>query len=151
VDDVDPDIIRLERMPMPIPWLVVLQSVPWTDVIRNAPKVAEGAKKLWGSVAGQAAGPVTTPPVPAVVPAGVDPRGLAALEARLATLDTAVAELHGQMLASSELIKALAEQNTQLVVRVEANRVRTLRLVWALGIVAALVAAGLAWGLRSGA
>lgn len=35
---------------MAIPWLVVLQSVPWTDVIRNAPKVADGAKKLWNTV-----------------------------------------------------------------------------------------------------
>ena len=36
---------------MPIPWLTVLQSVPWSDVISNAPKVAGGAKKLWDSVA----------------------------------------------------------------------------------------------------
>ena len=31
---------------MAIPWLTVLQAVPWGDVIRNAPKVADGAKKL---------------------------------------------------------------------------------------------------------
>ena len=36
---------------MAIPWLTVLQSVPWSDVVRNAPKVAAGAKKLWDNVA----------------------------------------------------------------------------------------------------
>ena len=44
---------------MPVPWLAVLQSVPWSDVIKNAPKVADGARKLWSSVGGksQAASP----------------------------------------------------------------------------------------------
>jgi hypothetical protein len=32
---------------MAIGWLAVLQLVPWSDVISNAPKIAEGAKKLW--------------------------------------------------------------------------------------------------------
>jgi len=35
---------------MPVPWLTVLQNVPWSDVIKNAPKVADGARKLWQSV-----------------------------------------------------------------------------------------------------
>ena len=33
-----------------IGWLAVLQLVPWSDVIKNAPKAADGAKKLWQSV-----------------------------------------------------------------------------------------------------
>jgi hypothetical protein len=32
---------------MAIGWLSVLQLVPWGEVISNAPKVAESAKKLW--------------------------------------------------------------------------------------------------------
>ncbi|MDP1899430.1 MAG: hypothetical protein Q8K96_03110, partial [Rubrivivax sp.] len=61
-----------------------------------------------------------------------------------AALETAVADLHGQMFASSELIKALAEQNAQLVKRVEANRVRMLWLTAATGVLAiALIAAWL--------
>ena len=35
---------------MAIPWLSVLKMVPWSEVISNAPKVAEGAKKLWTAV-----------------------------------------------------------------------------------------------------
>jgi uncharacterized protein involved in exopolysaccharide biosynthesis len=57
-----------------------------------------------------------------------EPHTLEALEARAAALEAAVSDLHRQMLASSELIKELAEQNAQLVKRIEANRKRTLWL-----------------------
>jgi hypothetical protein len=40
------------------------------------------------------------------------------------------------MLASSELIKALAEQNTQLIQRIETNRIRLLRLSAATAVIA---------------
>ena len=39
----------------------VLRLVPWGEVIRNAPKVAEGAKGLWDKVSGRPAPP--PPPV----------------------------------------------------------------------------------------
>jgi len=123
---------------MAIPWLVVLRSVPWSDVIRNAPKVAEGAKKLWNAVAGKSA--VLNPPV--VVPRSdsVTSVGfLTALDARVVALESAVTDLHAQMLASSEIIKALADQNTQLIRRVEANRVRVAWLS-AIAVVAVIVA-----------
>jgi hypothetical protein len=125
---------------MPIPWLVVLQSVPWTDVIKNAPKVADAAKKLWSTLG-------TKPPVQelptassAIAPSP-EPEALAALQARLAALELATTELHSQMLASSELIKTLADQNTQLVERIEANRIRVVWLAGAtvvFGIIAVL-------------
>lgn len=108
---------------MAIGWLTVLQSVPWSDVISNAPKVAEGAKKLWKMV-----GRKSVPPESSEVstqPAGLsEAPTLAALAARTTALEAAVTDLHDQMLASSELIKALAEQNAQLIQRIEANRVR---------------------------
>ncbi|MDP3225514.1 MAG: hypothetical protein Q8M96_20455, partial [Rubrivivax sp.] len=34
---------------MAIGWMTVLKLVPWGDVIKNAPAVAEGARKLWDS------------------------------------------------------------------------------------------------------
>lgn len=120
---------------MAIPWLVVLQSVPWSDVIRNAPKIADGAKKLWNAVAGKSA--VPNPPL--VVPGPDSATSAGSLAARVVELESAVADLHAQMLASSEVIKALAEQNTQLIKRVEANRVRVAWLT-AVAVVAALVA-----------
>lgn len=109
---------------MAIGWLTILKSVPWTEVIRNAPKVAEGARKLWNAVGRQrAADEVADAGAPPA--ASLEPLTLEALEARAAALEAAVSDLHGQMLASSELIKELAEQNAQLVKRIEANRKRT--------------------------
>jgi hypothetical protein len=114
---------------MAIPWLVVLQSVPWAQVISNAPKVAEGARKLWNAVSKKSL--VQEPPVES--PDGSGSSGSASivtLHARLAAMERATAELHDQMLASSELIKTLADQNAQLIGRIEANRVR---VVWLAG------------------
>jgi hypothetical protein len=127
---------------MAISWLTVLQAVPWSDVIRNAPKLADGAMKLWSSVAGQ--------PAQALVGAGAmaQSRGDAspeALQARVESLEATVADLHGQLLSSTELIRQLADQNTQLVERVELNRVRAVRTTWALVVVALVALAGVIW------
>lgn len=122
---------------MPIPWLVVLQSVPWTDVIRNAPKVADGAKKLWNTVNRKAPAQESSA-AEKETPLANDAASIALLQKRVAKQETAIAELHEQMRASSELIRALAEQNTQLVERVEAIRVRVAwlgRVTSVLGIV----------------
>ena len=120
---------------MAIPWLVVLQSVPWTDVVKNAPKVADGAKKLWNAIGRQAPVPEVevTPEPPDVLP---HEQALIKLHSQLAAVEAATADLHAQMLASSELIKELADQNTQLIQRIEANRIR---VQWLTG---ALVVAG---------
>ncbi len=127
---------------MAIPWLTVLQAVPWTEVIRNAPKVADGAKKLWSSVAGRPAQPAVGGGAMAQSRGDGSPAGL---QARVDSLESTVAALHDQLLSSAELIKALADQNTLLVQRVEANRVRSMRMGWALAIVAAIAVAGVVW------
>lgn len=109
-----------ERQTMAIGWLTVLKAVPWTEVISNAPKITEGAKKLWKSAAGKhGAEPVmSTDMAPGATSAE-------ALAQRLAAHEALLAELHSQMLGSAEIIKALSEQNTQLIQRVEQNRKRT--------------------------
>jgi len=127
---------------MAISWLTVLQAVPWTEVIRNAPKVADGAKKLWSSVAGRPAQAVVGGGAMAQSRGDGSPGGM---QARVDSLESTVAELHGQLLSSAELIKALADQNALLVQRVEANRVRSARMGWALVVVAAVALAGVVW------
>lgn len=121
---------------MAIAWLTVLKMVPWGDVISNAPKVAEGAKKLWNTV-GKKPGGVTSSSAPAVPT-------LEGLQAQLMAADSAIAELHQQMVASTELINALAEQNTQLIQRVETHRRRVRWLSWATLALGALAMAALA-------
>ena len=120
---------------MAFPWLVVLQNVPWTDVIRNAPKVADGAKKLWNAIGRKAVDPENTGQMEDAVPSPED-QVIATLQLRISRLETATTELHEQMLASSELIKALAEQNDQLVKRIEKNRIQVLWMLAAISILA---------------
>lgn len=111
---------------MAIGWLTVLKLVPWGDVIENAPKVAQGAKKLWSTVGKKPVPEAADVITPAQGVLSGQDGALAALQAQVAALQLATTELHQQMLESSALIKSLAEQNTQLVQRVELNRKRML-------------------------
>jgi hypothetical protein len=115
---------------MAVSWLTVLKLVPWTDVIKNAPAVADGAKKLWKSVGKNSPTEAEeAPPAPASALSTLpESQAIALLEGQLGALEATVAELHQQMRESSELIKALADQNTQLIKRVEVNR----RRIWVL-------------------
>ena len=128
---------------MPIGWLSVLKAVPWTEVITNAPKVADGAKKLWNSVGKK----VPQPAAGAAPSAAPDADTLTELQTRLAAVEAAARDLHEQMLASSEVIKALAEQNAQLIKGVEAIRIRARWLIGAVLASLAVALATLAWSL----
>jgi hypothetical protein len=127
---------------MAIGWLALLQSVPWADVIANAPKVAAGAKKLWNAVG-------KTSPTPELAAARAQPapssdaHAIAELQARLSAMESAASDLHDQMLASSELIKALADQNAQLIKGIEANRIRVVWLVGVTVVIGIIAAASL--------
>lgn len=124
---------------MAIPWLAVLAAVPWKQVIEKAPQVADGAKKLWSSVAGKS--------IPDERPASnagqTLPDDTQALADRVTEVEARSADLHRQMLASSELIKTLAEQNAQLIQRIETNRVRVLWLIATTLITLAVALVGL--------
>jgi len=131
---------------MAIGWMTVLKLVPWDDVIANAPKVVEGARKLWKTVARS---PVPVPPEPAIAPEAATTMPAApelATRSELQALAAQVSTLHEQMAESSALIEALADQNAQLIGQIESNRVR---LGWLMGVVAVL-AAGLVYLLLRG-
>jgi hypothetical protein len=134
---------------MAVGWLTVLQSVPWSDVIANAPKVAEGARKLWNTVARKQPADAQAGVASSSTPAR--PGDAAALQAQVSALEATVSELHGQMLASSELIKTLADQNTQLIARIEANRRRTLWLSVAVAVLAVVAIGALLLAAQRGA
>jgi len=109
----------------------VLRLVPWGEVIRNAPKVAEGAKGLWDKVSGRPVPP--PPPVDDKVQGQLqaEAHAIMKLRAELQATETALSELQAQMLAATELINDLADQNAQLVQGVEALR---RRLLWLAGV-----------------
>jgi len=130
---------------MAIPWLTVLQAVPWSEVIAKAPKVAEGAKKLWQRVGKKPATPASEGPLADSALPG-EPPSLANLQARILRLEAAQADLHGQLLASAELIEALAEQNTLLIGRAELLHKRLGRLQVLVGILTIVAVAALLLG-----
>ena len=107
--------------------LTVLSNIPWGQVVQNAPRVAEGAARLWNSVTSFRKATVSVEPVE-VIDSEANPSETELLHAQIETLQVSIKSLQQQMQDSSELIKALAEQNTQLVARIELNRVRMLRV-----------------------
>ncbi|MFN4003887.1 MAG: hypothetical protein ACK4MJ_01200 [Hylemonella sp.] len=135
---------------MAAPWFSLLSLVPWGEVIRTAPKVAEGAKKLWDNVAGRSGQPAPAAPEPVDERVQQELRAEAQAIARLRTelqaTGTAVSELQAQMLAATELINDLADQNAQLVRQVEQLRRRLTALALAVLVAAACVAL---WAYRA--
>ncbi|MBS0316432.1 MAG: hypothetical protein JSR49_04835 [Proteobacteria bacterium] len=126
---------------MAIGWLTALKTVPWADVISAAPTVVDGAKKLWSSVARKPSPPaLQNGSAHARDPAGASPD---ALRARIAALEATVGGLHQQMLDSSKLIQALAEQNAQLIARIEMIQKRIRRLMAGTVVVAVIAIAAL--------
>lgn len=118
-------------------WLGLLKMVPWNDVVSNAPKIAEGAKSLWGAVSKRIrAGDEAAAPA-----GGSGPENNVA--ARVAMLEESQRELHAQLATSSELIRSLAEQNAQLVARLDLLRLRLRWLAVALLVVGGAAVAAL--------
>lgn len=128
---------------MALGWIALLKGVPWTGVISTAPLVVDGAKQLWKAVSKKPPFPEPAAVQPVSTQASASP-AIAALENQVSALETAVTDLHAQMLKSSELITALASQNAELIQRIETHRIRTRWLTGA-ALVAAL--AGLAVAL----
>lgn len=102
---------------MAIGWLTILKMVPWSDVVSNAPKIAEGAKKLWDA-AGKKPAPGARVATAAQARLSPGAQELSGLESRITDVQAAVADLQKEMVDSSRIVKALADQNTQLVQRV---------------------------------
>ena len=103
---------------MSISLLGAVKAVPWDDVIAAAPSVVQGANALWDRVAKKRPKGETDTPV-AAAPAG------STMDVRLAALEQVVTELQKEALASSQLIRSLAEQNVQLVSEIEVLRLRS--------------------------
>ena len=126
---------------MAIGWLAILKNVPWVDVVRNSPKIADEAKKLWSTITNKPNAEIVLEADQYNLSSGFssDNNTVETLQKRLAALEIASANLHSQMLASTELIQALAEQNAQLIKKIELSRVRILRLI-GIGAVIVLIA-----------
>lgn len=99
-------------------WVTLLAKVPWSEVLDKAPGVVDGAKKLWKKVGNKASGATDV--------ASSRPTG--SVDERIDQLHAQVVQLQSQLLAGNEVIQSLAEQNAQLIARVETMRRRVLAL-----------------------
>lgn len=128
---------------MAMPWLTLLKAVPWTEVMARAPDIADGAKRLWqraaGGKGGAAGAEAASPPAEAVPPTADE---ATRLHAELDQLRRQTGELQAEMRASSELIQALADQQSRLIAQVETHRAHVGRLTWAVAVLAVLAAVG---------
>ena len=104
-------------------WLRVLKSVPWSEVIAAAPQVANSARRLWDTVGGKSVRMPNTELDEAVAHMPVDD-GMAMIAAQVERQDIALAQLQGQVREASKLIAELADQNAQLVAKLQAARER---------------------------
>lgn len=121
---------------MPLPWKTILTNVPWSDVIGSAPKIADGAKKLWQTVGRKSGEPTPSEPTLATDP--TDPA------VRLSALEAAQRDLRTQLQTSGELLQALSEQNARLVAEIESHRRRARLHAWAIAATALLAGLALA-------
>jgi hypothetical protein len=98
-------------------WISVFRAVPWVELIAATPAIARGARKLWAGVRSE--------------PQAETPHGTAE---RLERLEADVHELKKELAASSELVKAMAEQSERLVEAVGILRARVRLLTWGCAI-----------------
>ena len=112
-------------------WVSLLAKVPWTEVLKNAPAVAEAARKFWNKTR---------------TPASTDAADLsedADAPTAVHALQQQVTALQVEMRTAGEVMQSLAEQNAQLIARVEKTRRRLLLL--ALGNLALAIAVVVLW------
>lgn len=116
-------------------WWTVLKTVPWSEVISAAPQVATGARRLWDTV-NRKSGAVdaATGLTPEMAAQEDDIIGL--LIARSEQNDAELTDLRNQMRSASELIANLADQNAQLIAKIDVQRQK---ITW-LGVTASLSA-----------
>jgi hypothetical protein len=125
--------------------LTVLSNIPWGQVIDAAPRIAEGAGRLWEAARNlrKTRAPEPEGPDAAGAPAA-EPTESERMQARIADLEATVQAMREQMQASAQVVKELADQNALLVQRIEVARQRVVLLAAAGAVVALALTATLA-------
>jgi hypothetical protein len=103
-------------------WWTVLRTVPWSDVISAAPQVANGARRLWDTVNRNKQGNYDEPMGVAPGMPGQEEDVFDILIKSVERNDAEVTDLRNQMRSASEIIANLADQNAQLIAKMDAQR-----------------------------
>lgn len=104
-------------------WLRVLKAVPWGEVLAAAPQVAGSARRLWETVGRRGAPEPGFDLGEAMAHAPID-EDIAILASRIEQQDATIVQLHGQVREATKVITELADQNAQLVARMQGARER---------------------------
>lgn len=123
---------------MAIGWLTALKIIPWGDVIEAAPGIVKSARRMFTRTQ------ATEAQLDAAAAVAGDAGADAPLQARMAQLEAALAQMAEQQQASAQLVESLAEQNAKVVEVVEVLRVR-MRLALGLSAVLALLLVAVWW------
>lgn len=99
-------------------WLTALKVLPWGEMIEYAPKLVNGAQKLWQRVKNEKA--ATDAIIIEQAPQSADET-----VRELQELKQQLQDMQAQQLELSNLVSELAAQNQRLVSAVEVLRVRT--------------------------
>ena len=113
-------------------WWSVLKTVPWSEVIHAAPQVASGARRLWDTVNRKQGAMPADDMAQEAYAREEDVFG--AVVARMEHNEAVLIDLHNQMRSASELIANLADQNAQLIAKVDAQRTKIAWLGAAAGL-----------------
>lgn len=125
--------------------LTVLSNIPWGQVIDAAPRIAEGAGRLWEAARNLRKTRAPEPEGPDASGAPqAQPTESERMQARIADLEATVQAMREQMQASAQVVKELADQNALLVQRIEVARQRVVLLAAAGAVVALALMATLA-------
>ncbi len=142
---------------MAIPWITLIRSVPWQQVAKKAPEIAELAKKLWNTTYSK------NPPTETYDSTNGDSANsstanqtgfisenarMNAVEEKLAVVEANSSRLHKQLRESIELVTELAEQNAQLIKAIEINRKRILTLAVLTTVIGVVAVCALFFALR---
>ena len=103
-------------------WWTVLRTVPWSEVISASPQVANGARRLWDTVNRNKQGMPDGPMGMAPEMPGQEEDVFDILINRVERNDAEVTDLRNQMRSASELIANLADQNAQLIAKMDVQR-----------------------------
>lgn len=105
---------------MAFSWIAAFKVIPWGDVIAAAPTVARTARDLWRGLS-KSRTVETVASADGAAPGGTAPTAVEEMRSLRADLT----ETRAQLLASSAVLQALAEQDEKLIAAIEVLRVRT--------------------------
>lgn len=108
-------------------WLTALKFLPWGEMIEYAPKLVNGAQKLWQRVKTEKA------ETDAII-IDQEPESLDQAARELQELKQQLQDMQAQQLELSNLVSELAAQNQHLVSAVNILRVRS-RILFFIGVI----------------